>query len=78
MDQSDIQLVVEKRKAVLDALDQVSEQFNQTLQSLIDETPLSTEVPPTQLELPLEWSRHNTLDPLLKVSEPCTKVTPSR
>ena len=78
MDQLDIQLAVEKRKAVLDALDQVSEQFNQTVQSLIDERHLSTEVPPTQLELPLEWNRHVTLEPLLKVSEPCTNQTPSQ
>ena len=53
MDQSDIQVAVEKRKAVLRALDELSEQFNQTLQNLIDEKHLSTEVPPTQLELPL-------------------------
>ena len=50
MDQFDIQLAVEKRKAVLRALDELSEQFNQTLQNLIDEKHLSTEVPPTQLE----------------------------
>ena len=77
MDQTTIQRV-EERKRLLDALDQLSREFDQTLQNLIDEKHLSTEVPPTQLELPLEWSRHNTLDPLLKVSEPCTKVTPSR
>jgi len=78
MDQSDIQLQVERRKAVLAALDQVSEQFNQTLHSLIDEKHLNTEVPPTQLELPLEWNRHVTLEPLLKVSEPCTSQTQSQ
>ena len=57
MDQSDIQVAVEKRKAVLRALDELSEQFNQTLQNLIDEKHLSTEVPPTQLELPLGTTR---------------------
>jgi len=60
MDQSDIQLQVEKRKAVLNALDQLSEQFNQTLQNLIDEKHLNTEVAPTQLELPLGWTRCST------------------
>lgn len=77
MDQTIIQRV-EERKRLLDALDKLSREFDQTLQNLIDEKHLSTEVPPTQLELPLEWTRHNTPDPLLKVSEPCTKVTPSR
>jgi len=33
---------------------------------------LSTPHVPIQLELPLEWSRHVTPEPLLKVSEPCT------
>ena len=77
MDQTTIQRV-EERKRLLDALDQLSRELDQTLQNLIDEKHLSTEVPQIQLELPLEWTRHNTLDPLLKVSEPCTKVTPSR
>ena len=77
MDQLITQQVAE-RKRLLDALDKLSRQFDQTLQSLIDETPLNTEVPPTQLELPLEWNRHVTPEPLLKVSEPCTKVTPSQ
>ena len=77
MDQLITQQVAE-RKRLLDALDKLSRQFDQTLQSLIDETPLNTEVPPTQLELPLEWNRHVTPEPLLKVSEPCTKATPSR
>ena len=66
MDQFDIQLQVEKRKAVLDALDKVSEQFNQTLQNLIDEKHLSTEVPPTQLELPLGTTRCSIQEPWLK------------
>ena len=30
---------------------------------------------PIQLELPLKWPRHNTLEPLLKVLEPCTNLT---
>ena len=77
MDQTTIQRV-EERKRLLDALDQLSREFDQTLQNLIDEKRLSTEAPPIQLELPLEWTRHNTLEPLLKVLEPCTKVTPSR
>jgi hypothetical protein len=75
MDQSDIQLQVEKRKAVLDALDQLSEVFNQTLQNLIDEKHLNTEVAPTQLELPLGMTRCSIQDPWLKVSEPCTSPT---
>jgi hypothetical protein len=66
MDQSDIQLAVEKRKAVLRALDQLSEQFNQTLQNLIDEKHLSTEVPPTQLELPLGTTRCSIQEAWLK------------
>ena len=77
MDQTIIQRV-EERKRLLDALDQLSREFDQTLQNLIDEKHLNTEVPPTQLELPLGWSRHVTQEPLSKVSEPCTKVTPSR
>jgi len=77
MDHSITQQVAE-RKRLLDALDKLSREFDQTLQSLIDENQFSTEVPPTQLELPLEWTRHNTQEPLLKVSEPCTKVTPSQ
>ena len=60
MDQSGIQLAVEKRKAVLRALDKLSEQFNQTLQNLIDEKHLNMEVPPTQLELPLGQTRCST------------------
>ena len=66
MDHSDIQLAVEKRKAVLRALDQLSEQFNQTLQNLIDEKHLSTEVPPTQLELPLGTTRCSIQEAWLK------------
>jgi hypothetical protein len=66
MDQSDIQLAVERRKAVLRALDEVSEQFNQTLQNLIDEKHLSTEVPPTQLELPLGTTRCSIQEAWLK------------
>ena len=66
MDQSDIQVAVEKRKAVLRALDQLSEQFNQTLQNLIDEKHLSTEVPPTQLELPLGTTRCSIQEAWLK------------
>ena len=66
MDQSDIQLAVEKRKAVLKALDELSEQFNQTLQNLIDEKHLSTEVPPTQLELPLGTTRCSIQEAWLK------------
>jgi len=77
MDQSITQQAAE-RKRLLDALDKLSREFDQTLQNLIDENQYSTEVRPTQLELPLEWTRHNTLEPLLKVSEPCTKVTPSQ
>jgi hypothetical protein len=66
MDQFDIQLAVEKRKAVLRALDELSEQFNQTLQNLIDEKHLSTEVPPTQLELPLGTTRCSIQEAWLK------------
>lgn len=66
MDQSDIQVAVEKRKAVLRALDELSEQFNQTLQNLIDEKHLSTEVPPTQLELPLGTTRCSIQEAWLK------------
>lgn len=76
MDQTITQRV-EERKRLLDALDRLSREFDQTLQNLIDEKHLSTEVPQIQLELPLEWTRHSTPEPLLKVSEPCTKVTPS-
>ena len=74
MDQSITQQVAE-RKRLLYALDQLSREFDQTLQNLIDENQYSTEVPPTQLELPLEWNRHTTLEPLLKVSEPSTSPT---
>lgn len=78
MDQFSIQQVVERRKAVLAALDQLSEQFNQTLTNLTDGKPPSTEAPPIQLELPLEWSHHSTREHLLKVLEPCTKATRSQ
>lgn len=74
MDQS-ITLRVAERKRLLAALDQLQKQFDETLQNLIDEKHLNTEVPPTQLELPLEWTRHSTLEPLLKVSEPSTNPT---
>jgi len=74
MDQS-ITARVAERKRLLAALDKLSRQFDQTLQNLIDESQYTTEVPPTQLELPLEWNRHTTPEPLLKVSEPCTKAT---
>jgi len=74
MDQSITQQVAE-RKRLLAALDELQRQFDQTLQNLIDEKHLNTEVPPTQLELPLEWNRHGTLEPLLKVSEPSTNPT---
>lgn len=77
MDQTTIRRV-EERKRLLEALDKLSRQFDQTLQNLIDETPMSTEVPPTQLELPLEWNRHTTPEALLKVSEPSTKAMPSQ
>jgi len=77
MDQTTIRRV-EERKRLLEALDKLSRQFDQTLQNLIDETPRSTEVPPTQLELPLEWNRHTTPEALLKVSEPSTKAMPSQ
>lgn len=78
MDQFSIQQVVEKRKAVLAVLDELSERFQETLQNLTDEKRPNTQVPPTQLELPLEWTAHVTPEPLLRVSEPCTKVTPSQ
>lgn len=78
MDQFDIQLQVEKRKAVLDALDKVSEQFNQTLQNLIDEKHLNTEVIPQQLHLPLGQNQSDIQDPWLKASEQCTNQTPSQ
>ena len=39
---------------------------------------LSTPNVPIQLELPLEWNRHVTPEPLLKVSEPCTNQTQSQ
>ena len=57
-----------KRKAVLRALDQLSEQFNQTLQNLIDEKHPSTEVIPQQLHLPLGQNQSDIQDPWLKVS----------
>jgi len=78
MDQSDIQLQVEKRKAVLDALDRLSEQFNQTLQNLIDEKHPSTEVIPQQLQLPLGQNQSDIQDPWLKASGLCTNQTPSQ
>ena len=77
MDQTITQRV-EERKRLLEALDKLSREFDQALQNLIDEKHLSTEVPPTQLELPLGMTRCRIQDPWLKVSEPCTKVTPSR
>lgn len=77
MDQTITQRVGE-RKRLLAALDKLSRDFDRTLQNLIDEKPPSTEVPPTQLELPLGWNRHITPEALLKVSEPCTKATQSQ
>lgn len=76
MDQSITQQVAE-RKRLLVALDKLSRDFDRTLQSLIDEKPPSTEVPPRQLELPLEWNRHTTPEALLKVSEPSIKAMQS-
>ena len=78
MDQLDIQLQVEKRKAVLNALDQLSEQFNQTLQNLIDEKHPSTEVIPQQLHLPLGQNQSDIQDPWLKASGQCTNQTQSQ
>jgi len=67
---SDTQLQdVERKKAVLRALDQLSEQFNQTLQNLIDEKHLNTEVIPQQLQLPLGQNQSDIQDPWLKASE---------
>ena len=77
MDQTITQRAAE-RKRLLAALDKLSRDFDRTLQNLIDEKPQSTEAPPIQLELPLEWSRHDTRERLLKVLEPCTKATQSR
>jgi hypothetical protein len=77
MDQTITQRVGE-RKRLLAALDKLSRDFDQTLQNLIDEKPPSTEAPPIQLELPLEWSHHNTQEHLLKVLEPCTKAMQSQ
>ena len=77
MDQTITQRVAE-RKRLLAALNELSEQFNQTLTSLTDGKPPSTEAPPTQLELPLGWTHHGTREPLSKVSEPCTKATQSQ
>lgn len=77
MDQTITQRAAE-RKRLLAALDKLSRDFDRTLQNLIDEKPPSTEAPPIQLELPLEWSRHDTRERLLKVLEPCTKATQSR
>ena len=77
MDQTITQRAAE-RKRLLAALDKLSRDFDRTLQNLIDEKPPSTEAPPIQLELPLEWSRHDIRERLLKVLEPCTKATQSR
>jgi len=66
---------VEERKRLLAALEKLQREFDQALLNLIDENQYSTEVPPTQLELPLEWNRHTTLEPLLKVSEPSINLT---
>ena len=77
MDQTIIQRV-EERKRLLAALDKLSREFDQTLQNLIDEKHLSTEVPPTQLELPFGWTRCSTQETWLRASEPSTKVTPSQ
>jgi len=71
------QMDVRKRQAVLAALDKLSKGFDQTLQNLIDDKLPSTEVPPIQLELQLDFSQCITPARLLKVSEPCTKVTQS-
>jgi hypothetical protein len=68
MDQSITQRVAE-RKRLLAALDKLQSEFDQTLQSLIDEKHLSTEVPPTQLELPLGTTRCSIQDSWLKGSE---------
>jgi hypothetical protein len=77
MDQTITQRVAE-RKRLLAALDKLSREFDQTLQNLIDETPsMSTEVPPTQLELPLGWTRCSTPEDWLRVSEPSTNQTQS-
>jgi hypothetical protein len=76
---SDTQLQdVEKKKAILKALDQLSEQFNLTLQNLIDEKHLNTEVIPQQLHLPLGQNQSDIQDPWLKASEQCTNQTPSQ
>jgi hypothetical protein len=76
---SDTQLQdVERKKAVLNALDQLSEQFNLTLQNLIDEKHLTTEVIPQQLHLPLGQNQSDIQDPWLKASEQCTNQTPSQ
>jgi len=77
MDQSITQRVAE-RKRLLAALDKLQSEFDQTLQNLIDEKHLSTEVPPTQLELPLGWTRCSTPDDWSKASEHSIKVMPSR
>ena len=68
MDQSITQRVAE-RKRLLAALDKLQREFDQTLQNLIDEKHLSTEVPPTQLELPLGWTRCSTPDDWSRASE---------
>lgn len=76
---SDTQLQdVERKRAVLEALDKVSEQFNQTLQNLIDEKHLNTEVIPQQLHLPLGQNQSDIQDPWLKASGQCTNQTPSQ
>ena len=78
MDLTDIQqLDVEKRKAVLKALDKLQREFDQTLLSLIDDKLPSTEVPPTQLELPLGWTRCSIREDWSRVLEPSIKATQS-
>jgi len=77
MDQTITQRVAE-RKRLLAALDKLSREFDQTLQNLIDENQFDTKVPPTQLELPLGWTRCSTQEDWSKELEPCIKVMPSR
>ena len=78
MDLTDTQQMdVEKRKAVLKALDKLQREFDQTLLRLIDDKLPSTEVPPTQLELPLGWTRCSIQEDWSRVLEPCTKVMQS-
>lgn len=63
---------VAERKRLLAALDKLQREFDQALQNLIDEKHLSTEVPPTQLELPFGWTRCSTQETWLRASEPST------